>query len=250
MRNGKKRGETFYYGCFAQRGATKFMFHEGWPCCSGTYPLCLTEYTNLIYFNTQDSLYSNLFVSSKVENIYNGKKVSVTQTSQFPNTFATRYQIETEGTADFDFYIRIPQWVRGTVKVKINGEFICVNSSNEQWGIDSMPGSWMCIGRSWNDGDLVEIELGTDITFVPCDDTNADFGTFMYGPVVLVAKGVVNGDISIDGRDLNEVFVRQSQSSLKFSVTDALNREFTFVPYYEISQGENLSVYMERSHYR
>lgn len=249
MRNSDKRGETFYYGCFAQRGATKFMFHEGWPCCSGTYPLCLTDYVNLLYFYTEDSLYSNLFVSSRVEHVFHGKKVTLTQTSGFPNAWSTRYDIATDGTAEFDFRIRVPRWVKGRVKVLVNGRDLGADQDSAQWGIASMPGSWMCIGGVWNDGDVVEIQMEAELTFVPCDDTDGDFGTFMYGPIVLVAKGVVNGDISVDGRPLAEVFKRRSEDSLVFDVKDNLGRTFTFMPYYDIEQGESLSMYLERTHY-
>ena len=250
FRNGKKRGETFYYGCFAQRGATKFMFHEGWPCCSGTYPLCLAEYVNLLYFYTQDSLYANLFVSSKVEQNYGGKRVVITQTSQFPTQTNTRYVIFTDTQAEFNFYVRIPQWVSGNIRVVVNGRDISGDLVKQQWGVSNMPSSWMCVGSHWNNGDVVEIDMPSKITFVPCDETNSDFGTFMTGPIVLAAKGVVNGDIAVDGRDLNEAFVRQSPDTLCYTVTDALKRDFTFVPYYDIQQGEHLSMYLERSHYR
>ena len=49
---------------------------------------------------------------------------------------------------------------------------------------------------------------------------------------------------------MNEVFERESEDNLHFSVTDKLGRKFEFVPYYDIKEGEALSVYLEMNTYR
>ncbi len=249
------RGRTFYYGCFAQNGATKFYFHEGWPCCSGTYALCVAEYVNLIYFKTEDSLYVNLFLPSEVKNIYEGKQVTVTQETNFPNIMSAKYKISIPDIKEgekvkFKFFVRVPQWAEGEFTVTVNGNRSgnCLNEAS--WGVRNLPDNWAGIGGEWTDGDEIEVSFKAGVYFVPCDKTNPNFGNFMYGPVVLVERGGCGGNIFTGGCDLNKIFVRESESNLHFSVVDGLERKFEFVPYYDIKEGETLSVYLQQNAYK
>ena len=57
-----KRGNTFYYADYTDVDGTKSYYAEGFPCCSGTYPLSYAALPDLIYLKDAESLYVNLYV--------------------------------------------------------------------------------------------------------------------------------------------------------------------------------------------
>lgn len=244
MRNtAEHRGETFYYACFAQKGATKFYFHEGWPCCSGTYPLCLAEYSNLIYMQSKKALFINLFISSEVRYETQGGVFILTQTSEFPRKYQTRFVVDGPEGKCLDLRIRCPQWLNGQPIITINGILWDGIDEGQNWGTQSAPDSWISMDGLQN-SDAVEIMFPAKLRFKAVDSQNPYFGTFTYGPVMLVSEGTLTGEMKIDLNRLEEYFIPAEQP-LHYRVTDDLGRTFDFKPYMDIEENAHLSSYFQ-----
>ncbi|MCC7353896.1 MAG: glycoside hydrolase family 127 protein, partial [Anaerolineae bacterium] len=60
------RGCTFYYSSYMMADAHKSYVPVAWPCCSGTYPMAVADYHNIVYYRDAGGLYVNLFLPSEV----------------------------------------------------------------------------------------------------------------------------------------------------------------------------------------
>ncbi len=232
-------GKTYYYSDYSIRGAKKSYLEyppEGaarWPCCSGTYPLAVTEYHNLIYFKDADSLYVNLYVPSQVEWDKSGSHITVIQETEFPEKNKVFLRIHTPEPVDFSLKFRVPGWVYEKVKVYLNGEPV-----SGVW----KPGFWGEIRRTWNNGDFLEIDFPLNLYFLPVDKYHPNIVALMYGPVVLVADkgGVLKGPIDSP----SDWIIRVSDEALIFRTRgQQVDKEFR--PYYSYKEGEKYFMYQE-----
>lgn len=146
-------------------------------CCVGTGMENHGKYGEFIYTHQGDSLYINLFLASQLE--WKQKGIRVTQSTTFPEEEKTKLTISTDAPANFVLKIRSPYWVEaGSVKVSINGSKLDLTSE---------PQSYISINRTWNNGDIVEVELPmhTRIESLP---NVPQYVAIMYGPILLGAK--------------------------------------------------------------
>ena len=60
------RGNVMYYSDYNVHGGAKHNREEEWTCCTGTRPLAVADYYDLVYFRAPDGLCVNLFTPSTV----------------------------------------------------------------------------------------------------------------------------------------------------------------------------------------
>src|SRR4051794_4800506 len=120
---------------------------QGTTCCEGTGMESATKYTDSIFFTSADgnALYVNLFIASTLTWAERG--ITVEQKTDFPFEQQSRLRIRGR-TGAFDLYLRIPAWARTEVRVTVNGAAVTGPFT---------AGSYLRIGRTWQDGDLVKI---------------------------------------------------------------------------------------------
>ncbi len=203
-----KTGMTMYF----QPMATGYFKVYGTPfdsfwCCTGTGMENFTKCNDSLYFHSDDTLYVNQFISSKVH--WTDMGVGIEQQSNIPNEKDTTFivtinadgeqadtqanvQADTQTNSDskdtdtqanvtmiqkeFTLALRIPDWAAGTCKVCVNGEAIQPQEMN----------GYVMMNRVWSDGDKVTYEIPMKITAHPLPDNNHVIG-LKYGPVVLSA---------------------------------------------------------------
>jgi uncharacterized protein len=142
-------------------------------CCGGT---ALEDYAKLndsVYFHDEDSLYVNLFVSSKLD--WTERHIRLRQETKFPEVGATMLIIESTPEAKWTMRLRIPAWISGASSVRINGRTLEGAAS---------PGSYLSIHRVWKPGDRVELTTPMQLTSEGIRD-DLTLQAFLYGPVVL-----------------------------------------------------------------
>ncbi len=145
-------------------------------CCVGSGMENHGKYGQFIYAHDDDTLYVNLFIASEVNWKEHG--VTVKQENRFPDEARTKLTLNMESPKDFALKLRHPAWVEsGAFRVTINGE--AVDS-------DSTPASYAVIERTWNDGDVIEVELPMTPRLEPLPHLD-DYAAVMYGPVLLAA---------------------------------------------------------------
>ncbi len=229
----KGRGKTYYYSNHRVNGAEKGYYPAAWPCCSGTYPLAVTDYHDIIYFKDKDALYVNIFVPSQVKWNRSGSVITLIQDTDFPKTGKVSFKIGTSEPVEFSLKFRIPLWVKGSISVRINDKPFL-----GEW----QSGNWGKIKRVWNNGDIVDIKFPLDLYFAPVDKYHPDLAALMYGPVVLAADkaGVLKGDI----KDPSSWILPVSDKGLVFQTKGQMKSK-TFKPYFAYEEKERYYMYQE-----
>ncbi len=230
-------------------------FDSFW-CCTGTGIENHAKYGDSIYFrHGLDDLYVNLFIPSTLA--WKEKNLTVTQTTRFPESSKTTLKMTTAAPVALTINLRHPGWC-DHASVTLNGQPL---------DIPSQPGTYIKIRRTWQDGDVVEVDLPMSLHSVLLPGTN-DTVAFMYGPIVLAGKlgqqGMTPGSDTIIsernyGVPLNEpvevpVLAGDPASMLQkiqpvgdaplTFVTTGLGRphDITFIPYWKIAH-ERYSIY-------
>ncbi len=239
-------GKTFYYSNYKTSGGEKQYFIDKrfpldpslswtpWPCCSGTYPLVVTEYHNIIYFQDEESIYVNLFVPSEVVWKIAGENVTLIQETNFPESGNISFKIIISNPIDFSFKFRVPAWAKNNVLVKINDEIF-----DGEW----RSGNWGVIKRTWNNNDNLNIEFPINLSFISVDKYHPNLAALAYGPIVLVANkggGILHGDIETP----SSWILPMSENPLLFQTKDKRDN-IEFKPFFKVGEREQYYIYHE-----
>ncbi|NLF02910.1 MAG: hypothetical protein GX601_18255 [Anaerolineales bacterium] len=230
------RGKTFYYSDYRMVGATKFYHAELWPCCSGTFPIGLADYHNLIYYRDDDGLYVSLFVPSEVTWVHAGQTVHVAQRTSFPESDRTDLIVHAPAPVTLALRIRVPSWLAGPLAAELNGERVALQPA---------PGGWAELRRVWRDGDRLSVTLPMRLAFAPVDRQHPRLAALTYGPIVLVAdRGptwpwgeTITGDMSDPAS-----WIGAGEQPLTFRVLNE-SPSRTFRPFYVPGEGEMYWMY-------
>lgn len=207
----KPNGELLYYSNYFADGGMKStvdrrLQREGqnfqWQCCSGTFPQDVAEYSNMVYYFSNEgmgTLSVAQYIPSTVKCVLAGYEVEVENFSDWPRDEALRFRVSVglpdgagsrgsdreslsgaDSSAHFGIRFRVPDWADGANAVRVNGRFFDVGSIE--------PNSWLTIEREWGSDDLVELEFPRQLRFVSVDDARPDLVALCYGPLVLVSR--------------------------------------------------------------
>ena len=226
------RGRTFYNASYMMTGAFKTYDTQPWACCSGTYPLAVADYHNLIYFKDAGGIYVNLFVPSEVKWEKDGAKVTVIQETMFPEMGSTALTVCTKTPVEFALRFRVPGWATQDVSVSLNGQAVPVSAT---------PGQWAEFRRVWRDGDTLCATLPMRLSFVPVDELHPHRAALMMGPVVLVAD---HGP-QLEGDQYDPAsWIVPTGESLTFRVRNE-SPQRTFRPFFQVGQGVPYTMYLD-----
>ena len=230
-------GMIMYGSCYHHKGAQKSLFTV-WFCCSGTYPIDVTDYHNIIYFHDKANLYVNLFVPSKVEWDGPNGQVTLVQETRFPEKDTVNLRVQPEKPGRFGIKFRVPMWADKGIKVAVNKQEI---------DIACVPGNWATIERNWKSGD--EILLRFDLT--PRGEPLPGCITpvaVMCGPVVMVKASarqedgwLANKDDLVYPADWLSVNNRVNIQPERHLHTNQVLR-----PFYDMRVGEYYQMYFDR----
>lgn len=165
-------------------------------CCVGTGMENHAKYGESIYSHSTDQLLVNLYIPSTVR--WNAQGVTLRQATTFPNSQKTTLSLECETPTEFALRIRHPQWIKGSLSASING--------NPASLLDSAPGSYAEIRRTWETGDSVTVDLPMELHAEPLPG-DADTVAIFYGPILLA------GQLGTEG--LRAPYVTDSQLQIR-----------------------------------
>jgi DUF1680 family protein len=200
------RGQTFYYSDYSWGGSKTYISHRriAFSCCSGTYPQAVVDYHDLIYFKDSTSLYVNLFVPSQVIWDHEGNDIKVEQATNYPESETTTLHVNPTKSAVFNLKFRVPEWCEGSASAEINGS---------KQDVVARPGTWTTLGRRWNPGDLVKVNIPMRPRLVPIDKQHPYRVAVMVGPVVLVRE---NGSRMVAGERDTPKWILPSGQPLEY----------------------------------
>jgi uncharacterized protein len=181
-------GTTFYYSDY-NYSARKAHYKDKWPCCSGTFPQLTPDYGISSYYKSQDGIYVNLFIPSRVSWLQNNTPCKLTQTTQYPSANTTQLDFALSRPETFTVYVRIPEWAGAKSSLSVNGR-----SS----GSELVTGKFMALQRTWKDGDRVEVEFDMPLRLEAVDGQNPNRVALMHGPIALFGTGSIPSRIKRD----------------------------------------------------
>ncbi len=193
---------------------------DGFTCCNGTALESSTKLQDSIYFRAADdsALYVNLYVPSTLTWAY--KQVTVKQSTNFPYSDTTTLTLS--GGGAFAVYVRVPAWATQGFIVKINGK---------QQSVKASPGSYLNLGRTWKDGDIIEMKMPMHFHLVSVMD-QPNIASIFYGPILLAAEEPASltswRKVTLNAEDIGKSFTGDP-ATLRYS-TNGVN----FKPFYEI----------------
>jgi len=118
-------------------------------CCPPNVVRTVAQVNGYAYAKSSNSLWVNLYGTSKVTTDVAGEKVTLTQTTNYPWDGKIQLKIAETGDAPFALKLRIPGWAE-RADVKLNGQ---AQSSV------AAPGTYVEIDRLWKTNDVIELEI-------------------------------------------------------------------------------------------
>jgi DUF1680 family protein len=150
-------------------------------CCVGTGMENHARYGEAIFAHGETDLFVNLFIPAAVD--WRAKGVTIRQETTFPDDDSTHLTWQASAPVKLTLHLRHPAWARGPLVVSVNGQ---------QVRVDSQPGSYAAIARTWRAGDRVDVRLpmGLHTEALPGAPEKV---ALLYGPIVLAGRLGIDG---------------------------------------------------------
>lgn len=220
-------GSFFYPNPLASIGQHQRQPWFGCACCPSNICRFIPSLPGYVYAVREQSVYVNLFLSNRGEVVVGGKKVALTQHTQYPWNGDVDINIDKNAAGRFDLKIRIPGWVRGNVvpsdlyrytdnkrlnySVSVNGKNIGTLTSD----------GYFTISREWKNGDKIHIHFDMEARTVRANNkVEADCGMISIerGPIVYCAEHPDNNF------DIMSILINQ-QPQFSLNITKVANTE-------------------------
>lgn len=169
----------------------------GCACCPSNICRFIPSLPGYIYAVKDNDVYVNLFMSNASELKVAGKKISLTQTTNYPWEGQVKVDITKAANQPFNLKIRIPGWVKNEV---VPGDLYTYNDGkrlnysvkvNGQEVASELKDGYFTIDRKWKKGDRVEVDFGMEARTVKANSkVEADQGRIAVerGPIVYCAE--------------------------------------------------------------
>jgi DUF1680 family protein len=194
-------------------------------CCVGSGIENHAKYGEMIYAHTQDELFVNLFIPSRLR--WKEKNTEVIQENRFPEEARTTLRINPAKATRFTLQLRYPDWQEaGKLKILVNGK---------EQKVQRNENGYVSLNRKWKRNDQVEVLMSMQIYTEQMPD-KSNYYSFFYGPVVLAAKtGTedLRGLYADDSRKAHEARGRRislSEMPILVGEADKLTNSLTPVP--------------------
>ncbi|MDR0429807.1 MAG: glycoside hydrolase family 127 protein [Tannerellaceae bacterium] len=204
-------GGFFYPNPLESEGQHQRQPWFGCACCPSNISRFIPSLPGYVYATRDDEVYVNLFMSNTSVLDVKGKKLTLSQTTNYPWSGDIRIDVNPHGKQPFSLKFRVPGWLRGQVvpgdlytysdnkqldfKVRVNGEEV----RNE------LDKGYFTISRQWKKGDFVEVHFDMEPRTVKAnEEVEADRGRIAVerGPIVYCAEWPDN-DFSVRSVLLN-----------------------------------------------
>ncbi len=203
-------------------------FDSFW-CCVGTGMENHARYGEFIYFHTDNELIVNLFIPSELD--WHEKGIKVRLETEFPESEFVRLTFTCEKPTELTVSVRCPSWLTDLPKAKLNGSELSATAR---------PGSYLSIRRTWQTGDVLEVQLPMGFGLEALPD-NPNRAAILYGPIVLAGDwGPIDQPepeptpaLVTNGRPVSEWVEIVNRKPLTFR-TKGVGRpqDFNLIPFY------------------
>ena len=193
-------------------------------CCPPNLVRTIAESAGYAYVKSGDAIWVNLYGGNLLATELAGKKIKLSQQTDYPWNGRVRIKIEACGKKEFSLKLRIPGWA--------NGASVRVNNSPADFS--PSPESYFEIKRAWKAGDFVDLDLPMPVRLMeanPLVEEDLNQVAVQCGPIVYCLEspdlpvGVSISDVLIpsdmklvaryDQRLLDGIVVLEGQAFLR-----------------------------------
>jgi hypothetical protein len=165
-----------------QDGGTMFSYSPSEPnyyCCEHNHGMGWPYFCEETWQATwNNGLCASLYAPTTVRaRVGDGSTVSVNESTGYPFSDTIQLSITATNVVSFPLYLRVPQWCSNSW-IQINGQSVVSNST---------PRSFVCIQRSWSNGDQVALHFPRQITLRTWA-VNNNCVSVNYGPLTFSLK--------------------------------------------------------------
>ena len=141
-------GNTFFYDnpLYSAGKVTRKQWFTV-PCCPTNVARILPSIGKFIYSESEDGLWVNLYVQSRVT-AGKGSPIGLTQKTKSPWNGTVNLTVSTPPAREYGLYLRVPSWA-GSPTFKLNGRPIR----------PSVEKGYAVLRRQWADGDVVDADF-------------------------------------------------------------------------------------------
>jgi DUF1680 family protein len=225
-------GDYPYYSTYSP-AAAKVFYSKRWPCCSGTLAQTVADYPLNLYFQSDDGLYVNGYVPSRLRFRHAGAPIELVQETRYPVEDTTVITLHPAGPTVLAIYLRIPGWLAQPASLRLNGKPLT---------LPAQPGSCVAVRGTWRSGDRLELTLPQSFRTEPIDEQHPDTVALMRGPVQYVALNPAS-DLPQQRLALPAGLKQIGQQSF---VENYAGTQIVFVPLYQV-QNESYTSYFDKS---
>ncbi|MEX0854021.1 MAG: beta-L-arabinofuranosidase domain-containing protein [Bauldia sp.] len=140
----------FYENPLESDGSRRRWEWHTCPCCTMNVSRLVASVGGYFFSTADDALAVHLYGGATASVSFGGRKVNITEESDYPWSGAIRVLVNPDTPTEFTLKLRIPGWVRQP-SLRVNGEEIDVASITSS--------GYAGIRRRWADGDVVELDL-------------------------------------------------------------------------------------------
>ena len=192
----------FYPNPLESMGQHQRQAWFGCACCPSNICRFIPSLPGYIYAVKDKNVYVNLFLSNKSNLTVGGKKVALSQTTEYPWNGDITVNVDQNAAGQFAMKIRIPGWVKNQVlpsnlyqytdgkrlgyTILVNGSAVTANVTED---------GYYTINRKWKKGDKVQIHFDMEPRTVRANNkVEADRGmvSIERGPIVYCAEHTDN----------------------------------------------------------
>ena len=180
----------------------------GCACCPPNIARLITSLGRYIYTEDENTLYTHLYVGSDTTKAVNGKPVSVSMESGFPNNGNVKIAVNGAEGSGFRLALRIPGWTNGKYRLDVTG----ASEKEEKDG-------YIYLGE-FSESAAIDISFDMIPRLMAADSRVAEDNlkvAVTRGPIVYCMEGVDNGDK-----------LRQIRIDKNVSFTEEMSGEFGY----------------------
>jgi hypothetical protein len=121
-----------------------------WACCWSSGMTALEDVPCYMYETRRNGVYVNIISESSYETAIQGNPVLVRQTADFARTGIAEFEVASR--AGFVLAVHLPEWA-SSFNASVNGSSVKARVKN----------GYICVKRSWKEGDVLKIEFPYEI---------------------------------------------------------------------------------------
>ncbi|MBP5253584.1 MAG: glycoside hydrolase family 127 protein [Lachnospiraceae bacterium] len=182
----------------------------GCACCPPNIARLITSLGRYIYTEDENTLYTHLYVGSDTTKAVNGKPVSVSMESGFPNNGNVKIAVNGAKGSGFRLALRIPGWTNGKYRLDVTG----ASEKEEKDG-------YIYLGE-FSESAAIDISFDMIPRLMAADSRVAEDNlkvAVTRGPIVYCMEGVDNGDKLRQIRiDKNVSFIEEMSGEFGYDV--------------------------------